>query len=49
MDENNSFIVREGDVGEGDVGSQTTYDMGLLGADSASCFRTYVPYYDGEL
>jgi len=28
----------------GDVGSETTYDMGLLGADSASCLRTYVPY-----
>jgi multiple sugar transport system substrate-binding protein len=25
------------------VGPETTYDMGLLEADSASCFRTYVP------
>jgi hypothetical protein len=25
------------------VGPETTYDIGLLEADSASCFRTYVP------
>ena len=38
-----------GDEGEV-VGSETTYDMGLLGTDSAICSRTYVPYHgtDGE-
>ena len=28
----------------GGIGSETAYDMGLLGADSAGYFRTYVPY-----
>jgi len=36
-------------VKEGDVGSETTYFMGLLGADFASCFRTYVPIDSGDI
>jgi len=39
------YLIVGLDVGKGDVGSETTYDIGLLVADSASCFRTYVPYY----
>lgn len=31
--------------GKRDVGSETTYDMGLWGVDSADCFRTCVPYH----
>jgi hypothetical protein len=31
--------------GGGDIGSETTYDMGLWGVDSAGCFRTCVPYH----
>ncbi len=31
------------ETGEGNVGSKTTYDMTLLGADSVSCFRTLRP------
>ena len=32
-------------IAGGAVGSETTYDMELLGTDSASFFRTYVSYH----